>query len=144
MRERVSRVVKELLELVAGAKTDLAESAEVSYASLHAWSAGRRAPTLENARKLARVAQARAARIAELAGLLSRYARTGELTAESMLLDGDRLRERPRLDREQLQEIQERARLLQETATETMAWIHREENGNGSRADPADAERRAE
>lgn len=134
MRDRVSRVVGELVELLAGGKDDLAASADVSYASLHAWSSGRRTPSRDNAAELARVARVRAARVVELAELLSHYARTGELGAEA-IPDPVRLEERPRLDREQLREIRSRARKLQETAGETIDWIRREELENGGPPD---------
>ncbi len=126
MPANVSEVVREFLDLVADARIDLAESVEVSYASLHAWSTGRRAPNRENALKLARVAQDRAVRIAELARLLSDYARTGELIAGTGA-SGEPSGKLRSDDRETLGEIRARSRLLRQKVNETLAWVREHE-----------------
>jgi hypothetical protein len=63
-------VVAEILDLTSGSGEELAAQVGVSYASLYAWSRGRRRPTLRNARALAEVARRRAHRLSELADAL--------------------------------------------------------------------------
>jgi hypothetical protein len=63
-------VVAEILDLTSGSGEELAAQVGVSYASLYAWSRGRRRPTLRNARALAEVARRRAQRMSELADAL--------------------------------------------------------------------------
>jgi DNA-binding XRE family transcriptional regulator len=65
-------VVAEILDLTSGSGEELAAQVGVSYASLYAWSRGRRRPTLRNARALAEVARRRAHRLSELADALVR------------------------------------------------------------------------
>src|SRR5688572_4100698 len=63
-------VVGEILSLTSGSGEELAAQVGVSYASLYAWSRGRRRPTQRNARALAEVARRRARRLSELADAL--------------------------------------------------------------------------
>jgi transcriptional regulator with XRE-family HTH domain len=63
-------VVGEILGLTSGSGEELAAQVGVSYASLYAWSRGRRRPTARNARALADVARQRAKRLSELADTL--------------------------------------------------------------------------
>jgi hypothetical protein len=63
-------VVGEILSLTSGSGEELAAQVGVSYASLYAWSRGRRHPTQRNARSLAEVARRRARRLTELADAL--------------------------------------------------------------------------
>ena len=63
-------VVGEILSLTSGSGEELAGQVGVSYASLYAWSRGRRRPTQRNARSLAEVARRRARRLTELADAL--------------------------------------------------------------------------
>jgi hypothetical protein len=65
-------VVAEILDLTSGSGEELAAQVGVSYASLYAWSRGRRRPTLRNARALAEVARRRSQRLSELADALVR------------------------------------------------------------------------
>jgi hypothetical protein len=63
-------VVAEILSLTSGSGEELAAQVGVSYASLYAWSRGRRHPTQRNARALAEVARRRARRLSELAAAI--------------------------------------------------------------------------
>jgi transcriptional regulator with XRE-family HTH domain len=56
-------LVAEILSLTSGSGEGLAEEVGVSYASLYAWSRGRRRPSARNARALAEVARVRARRL---------------------------------------------------------------------------------
>jgi len=64
------QLVAEILDLTVGNGERLAAQVGVSYASLYAWSRGRRRPSRTNALALVREASRRSRRLAELADLL--------------------------------------------------------------------------
>jgi DNA-binding transcriptional regulator YiaG len=78
-------VVAEILNLTSGSGEELAAQVGVSYASLYAWSRGRRRPTQRNARALAEVARQRAQRLSHLAETLDSW----ELDQNSPAVPGE-------------------------------------------------------
>jgi transcriptional regulator with XRE-family HTH domain len=81
----LAQLVSEILDLTSGSGERLASEVGVSYASLYAWSRGRRRPSRAHARTLAQVADRRARRLAELAERL-RSERGSEPRAAGLLL----------------------------------------------------------
>lgn len=89
--QSVIELVTEILSLTSGNGDQLAGEVGVSYASLYAWSRGRRRPSPRNLRALATVTRRRARRLSALA---DRLAWSEDDGGEAVVLRGSR-KERP-------------------------------------------------
>lgn len=67
---RVSAVVGDLLDGIAGRMEDVAREAGVSYSALYSWATGRRRPGRQNLERLAQLAEQRCGELEELAAEL--------------------------------------------------------------------------
>ena len=67
---RVSDLVGDLLEGIAGRMEDVAHEAGVSYSALYSWATGRRRPGRRNLERLASLAEQRAGQLDQLADRL--------------------------------------------------------------------------